>query len=125
MESDWIPVRFIDNEIEVGFDRPPTLRKKPKAPDTIIWGDEELRVMKVISEWFDTRRRGEMSRNMSEEHLRVAEQRGSWGVGRFFFRVRVEDGRVFDVYYDRAPKKAADRMGHWFLLREMEAQKRS
>ncbi len=124
MESDWIPVRFIDDEIEVSFDQPPTLRKKPKAPDTIIWGDETLHLTEVISAWFDTRRRGEMARNMSEEHLRVAERRGSWGVGRFFFRVRVEDGRVFDVYYDRAPKKAADRMGHWFLLREMKPGRR-
>jgi hypothetical protein len=120
MESDWIPARFIDNEIEVGFDRPPILRKKPKAPDTIIWGDENLRVTKVIAEWFDTHRRGDMSRNMAEEHLRLAERRGSWGVGRFFFRIKVEDGRVFDVYYDRAPNKASDRMGHWFLLREMK-----
>lgn len=121
MGSEWIPARFIDVEIEVSFDRPLTLRKKPKAPDTIMWGTENLRVAEVISEWFDTHRRGDMSRNMSEEHLRVAERSGSWGVGRFFFRLKVEDGRVFDVYYDRAPKKAADRMGHWFLLREMKA----
>jgi hypothetical protein len=120
MESDWIPVRFIDVKIEVGFDRPPILRKTPKAPNTIIWGDENLRVTEVLSEWKDTRRKGDMSRNMSEEHLRVAESRGSWGVGRFFYRLQVEDGRVFDVYYDRAPKKAADRMGHWYLFREMK-----
>jgi hypothetical protein len=120
MASDWIPARFIDVKIDVGFDRPSTLQKTPKAPNTIIWGDDELRVIEVISEWFDTRRKGDMSRNMSEEHLRVAESRGSWGVGRFFFRLRMEDGRVFDVYYDRAPKSAFDRRGHWYLLREMQ-----
>jgi len=36
-------------------------------------------------------------------------------------RVRVESGRIFDLYYDRAPRKAEDRKGSWFLLREMAA----
>jgi hypothetical protein len=63
-----------------------------------------------------------MSKNMKPAHLREAERRGSWGVGRFYFRVRTDKERIFDLYYDRAPKQAADRLGHWFLWREMAAQ---
>ena len=53
-----------------------------------------------------------------------AASRGSWGVGRLFFRVRVEDGRLFELYYDRAPKDAADRLGCWFLRCELEISAR-
>jgi hypothetical protein len=34
--------------------------------------------------------------------------------------VRTENGRVFDVYFDRAPKDTVDRKGSWHLLREMD-----
>jgi hypothetical protein len=120
MSSEWIPIRFIDVEIEVSFDRPPVVTKKPDAPDGFHWGDEQYRVREVLSKWFDYRRRGDMARNMRLHNLREAERRGSWGVGRFYFRVRTEDDRVFDLYFDRAPKKAADRKGHWFLWRELK-----
>jgi len=120
MSPDYRPVRFIDVEVDVGFDRSPALLKKPGAPNTIFWGQTRLRVEEVISEWFDTSRRGDMARNMQDAHLRVAEKRGSWGVGRFFFRVRTQDDRFFDLYFDRAPKGAGDRKGHWFLWRELE-----
>jgi hypothetical protein len=36
-----------------------------------------------------------------------------------FFRVRVEDERLFELYYDRAPKDAMDRLGYWFLRCEL------
>ena len=65
-----------------------------------------------------------MARNMQEAHLREASRRGSWGVGRFYFRVRTENGRIFDIYYDRAPEEAADRKGHWFIWRELTESKR-
>ena len=73
----------------------------------------------VIAEWSDYRRRGRMARNMSPQHAAAAQGKGSWGVGRFYFRVRVADGRVFDLYYDRAPVGAGDRAGHWFVWREL------
>jgi hypothetical protein len=56
---------------------------------------------------------------MRAEHGAVAESRGSWGVGRFYFRVRTLGGQVFDLYYDRAPKNVDERKGAWFLYREM------
>jgi hypothetical protein len=33
----------------------------------------------------------------------------------------MKGGRVFDIYYDRAPEAAGDRAGHWYLFREMRA----
>jgi hypothetical protein len=120
MTSELIPIRFIDAEIEVKFDKPPTRSKKPGAPDEFLWMNEKFRVREVLSAWFDYGRKGRMAMNMTPEHLQTASKRGSWGVGRYYFRVRVGTGRVFDLYFDRAPKDAGDRKGHWFLWRELE-----
>lgn len=121
MKPEWVPRRFIDEEIDVQFERSPLLTKKPNAPDGFTWDGISFQVSEVLSSWFDYRRRGRMTKNMKPAHLREATRRGSWGVGRFYFRVQTNDGRVFDLYYDRAPKEVADRAGHWFLWREMEA----
>ena len=112
--------RFIAEEIEVGFDRPPLLEKRPGCPDRFIWGDESFEISEKLAEWHDYRRRGRMARNMQPAHAAVAEQRGSWGVGRDYFRVRTVGGRVFELYYDRAPKDVDRRKGAWFLFRELE-----
>ena len=72
-----------------------------------------------LSEWVDFTRRGRMARNMAPVHAAVAAERGSLGVGRFYFRVRVETGQVFDLYYDRRINDVDDRLGHWFLYREL------
>ena len=119
--SDWIPIAFLDEEIEVFFEHVPLLSKHPHAPDGFAWRDQRFEVIEVLSEWADTGRRGKAAKNMSEAHLRTAARRGSWGVGRFYFRVRTDQQRVFDLYYDRAPKRAADRAGHWVLWRELGA----
>jgi len=60
-----------------------------------------------------------MSKNMQPQHAKVASQRGSWGVGKFYFDVLTQDNQVFRLYYDRAPKNAMDREGEWFLLAEL------
>lgn len=119
MESAWVPSRFIDAQIEVEFDRPPTLSKRPGPPDRFRWDCEEFHIVDLLGTWVDYGRRGDMSRNMQPAHLRVAAKRGSWGVGRFYFRVLTQVGRAFDLYYDRAPKDAGDRVGTWILWREL------
>jgi hypothetical protein len=119
---EWEPCRFIDEEIDVHFDRPPLLTKKPNAPDGFKWQGVPYRVSEVLSSWHDYRRRGRMAKNMKPARLRAATRKGSWGVGRLYFRVRTGEGRVFDLYYDRAPKQVADRVGPWYLWREMEAR---
>jgi hypothetical protein len=113
------PVRFIGEQIEVEFDQPPLLAKTPPCPDRFTWHDATVEITSVINQWSDYARRGRMARNMRPTHAAVAASRGSWGVGRFYFRVRTNDGRVFDLYYDREPKNADDRQGSWILYREM------
>jgi hypothetical protein len=113
------PLRFIGEPIQVEFDRPPLLEKKPGCPDRFLWRGKTYRVVEMLNEWHDYSRRGRMARNMRPEHAAAALRRGSWGVGRDYYRVRTESGRVFDLYYDRAPKGTRDRKGGWFLYREM------
>lgn len=122
MAVKYEPVQFISEEVEVHFDEPPLLTKRPHAPDGFRWQQEQHLARRVLSAWTDYERRGDMAKNMQPAHLRLARQRGSWGVGRFYFRLETEQGRVFDLYYDRAPEGAADRGGHWYLWRELEEQ---
>lgn len=114
---------FIGQEIEVSFDTPPTLEKKPGCPDRFTWQDTIFEISRLLDEWHDYRRRGRMAQNMRPAHLSVAEQRGSWGVGRDYYRVMTDNGRVFELYYDRAPKDADRRKGTWFLFQELPAAK--
>ena len=114
-------LRFIGEPIQAQFGKQPTLEKKPGCPDRFVWQDETYRVIEKLSEWHDYGRLGRMAHNMRPAHATVAARRGSWGVGRDYYRVRTDSGRVFDLYYDRAPKKAGDRKGAWFLYREMSS----
>jgi hypothetical protein len=97
----------------------PARPKAPPCPDGFIWEGQAYRVTGKLSEWTDFTRRGRMARNMRPTHAAVAAEHGSLGVGRFYFRVRVDTGQVFDLYYDRAIKDVDDRLGHWFLYREL------
>lgn len=109
---------FIDEPIEVIFHEEPLFSKVPPCPNAFIWREEFFPVIEMLETWQDYKRRGRYARNMREEHLRVALRRGSWGVGRFHFRVLVPEGRVFQIYYDRAPENVNDRSGSWFLFGE-------
>ncbi|HEY9088360.1 MAG TPA: DUF6504 family protein [Anaerolineaceae bacterium] len=112
------PLRFIGEPIQAVFDQPPLLEKRPPCPDGFTWREQIYRITELLEEWFDYSRRGRMARNMAPQHAAVASSRGSLGVGRFYFRVRVMDGRIFEIYYDRAPKDAANRKGSWMLMGE-------
>ena len=114
------PIRFIGQPIEVQFDVPPVLEKKPDCPDRFVWAGKTYQVVTMLSNWHDYGRKGRMAQNMQEGHATVAAARGSWGVGRDYFRVRTDSDRVFDLYYDRAPRK--NRKGEWFLYREVAAE---
>jgi hypothetical protein len=113
------PLRFIDEPIVVEFDQPPLLEKKPECPDRFVWRDRTYAVVELLGEWYDYSRRGWMARNMRPEHAMTARRRGSWGVGRYYYRVRADTGQAFDIYYDRAPQNIEDRKGAWFLYREV------
>ncbi|MCP5094391.1 MAG: hypothetical protein GY943_02430 [Chloroflexi bacterium] len=112
-------IRFIGEPITVEFDKFPTYSKKPPCPDRIIWRDETFLITECLQEWRDYQRRGRMSSNMRPANLKKAASRGSWGVGRYFFQVKVADGRLFELYYDRAPKGQNQRSGSWHLLRQI------
>jgi hypothetical protein len=119
--SDFTPLHFIDEPISVEFDQPPEMEKTPPCPNRFLWRGQVYGVVEMLSEWSDFTRRGKMSRNMRPSHAATASVRGSWGVGRFFFRVQTDSGQVFDLYYDRAPQDANRRKGQWFLYREMQS----
>lgn len=115
------PLRFIGEPVEVHFNQPPTLEKKPGPPDSFTWRGETFIITEILSEWHDYARYGRMARNMTAEHSRRAGQRGSWGVGQDYYRIQTSNGRIFDLYYDRAPKSVDQRKGAWFLDRELES----
>lgn len=114
-----MPLRFISEPVTVYFEYLPVLEKKPGCPSGFFWRGQGFRIVETIAEWHDYERRGRSARNMRPTHLSHAAQRGSWGVGKYFFRVVTEEGRIFDLYYDRAPKDADHRKGGWFLFREL------
>jgi hypothetical protein len=117
--TDLKPLNFINEPIDVHFDQAPALEKKPGAPDGFAWRGQTYRILELLSEWHDYQRRGRMARNMQPQHASVASGRGSWGVGQDYYRVRTDDGRIFELYYDRAPKGSDQRKGAWFLYREL------
>ena len=113
------PLSFIGESIKVHFDKPPLLEKTPDCPQKFTWREKTYHITEKLSEWVDFTRRGRMARNMSTEHAAAAAKRGSWGVGRYYYRVRTASDQIFDLYYDRAVKNVDDRKGAWYLFREM------
>jgi hypothetical protein len=111
--------RFIGEPILVEFDQPPLISKRPPCPSRFRWQEETFVIVANQQEWHDYERRGRMRMNMRPANLAKAAKRGSWGVGRFYFRVQVADGRVFDIYYDRAPKGQQQKEGSWHLYRQV------
>ena len=105
--------------IQAVFDSLPTYQKTPPCPNGFVWRGETYRIRQLLSEWVDYTRKGRMAKNMQPGHATLASRRGSWGVGRFSFEVETEGGRVFVIYYDRAPKDSSDRMGSWFIFGEL------
>ena len=118
---DYKPIHFIGEPVEVYFNQPPALEKKPGCPDAFTWHGVRYEVVELLSEWHDYQRRGRYARNMQDQHAAVASHRGSWGVGQDYFRVQTDRGQIFDLYYDRAPKGSDQRKGAWFLDKELES----
>jgi hypothetical protein len=117
---EYEPLHYIDEAIEALFDTPPTLEKKPGCPNGFVWQETTYKVIEMVSEWHDYGRRGKAAKNMRPSHAELAAVRGSWGVGRDWFRVRTETGQIFDLYYDRSPKGLDQRKGSWRLVKEMK-----
>ena len=122
LAENFKPLHFLDQPIEVLFDKPPAREKAPDPPNGFVWEGKTYRVIEMRSAWTDFKRRGRMARNMQPAHAAVASTRGSLNVGRYYFRVRVDNGQIFDIYYDRAMKNVDDRKGQWFVYREMREE---
>ncbi|HDQ73223.1 MAG TPA: hypothetical protein ENN19_14190 [Chloroflexi bacterium] len=114
-------IRFIGQPVTVAFDRPPAYEKKPGCPDRFDWRGETYHVHELLGEWHNYERRGRMANNMRPSHAVRASRTGSWGVGRYYFRVRTDTGRIFELYYDRASTSVDDRKGAWCLYRELSS----
>lgn len=110
---------FIAEPVDVHFTTPPAFSKKPPCPDGFTWQDQVFPISACLAAWVDFSRRGRMAKNMQPQHIQVAKQRGSWGVGRYYFDVQTQNMRCFRLYYDRAPADATDRTGTWILLAEL------
>ncbi|MCK4413048.1 MAG: hypothetical protein KAY32_05855 [Candidatus Eisenbacteria sp.] len=117
---DLRPETFIFEPVTVCFDTPPLFEKRPGCPQAFTWRGKPHTIQELLSEWHDYGRRGRMTHNMRPEHLVTARKRGSWGVGRDYFRVRTSDGRYFDLCYDRAPQDTRRRKGQWFVVQELK-----
>lgn len=117
--TELTPLHFLDQPIEPVFDTPPAREKTPDCPSGFVWEGRTYRVTEMLSAWSDFKRRGRMAQNMRPEHAAVASTRGSLNVGRFYFRVKVDSGQIFDIYYDRAMKNVDERKGQWLVYREM------
>lgn len=120
---DFEPIRFINEPVQAVFDKPPLLEKKPGCPTSIYWREEEFSIIEIISEWHDYQRCGRMGKNIKPSHTSTAKFRGSWGVGQDYYRIKTNQGRIFDIYFDRAPQDANHRKGNWFIYRELKLQK--
>ena len=119
MTDNYQPIHFLDRPIETSFDTPPAREKIPDCPNGFVWENKTYRITEMLSSWSDFTRRGKMARNMRPAHAVVASGRGSLNVGRFYFRVKVDTGQIFDIYYDRAMKNVDERKGQWFIYREL------
>ncbi len=105
------PKHFIGETIEVKFDTPPAFEKTPDCPEGFVWNGKAFLIVEVLSQWSDFGRSGAMTYNMRPSNMKKALRRGSYGVGRFYFRVRTQSEQIFEMYYDRAVKNVDHRKG--------------
>ena len=121
--TDDLPARFIGAPIQVEHDQPPALEKRPGPPDRFAWEGRAYRVVAVLQEWHDYQPRGKSLafyvKEQGSYRAKAARRRGSWGVGRDYYRVRTDTGETFDLYYDRDPHGPGRRKGSWFLFRQV------
>ena len=109
---------FIGQEIRVGYQKDQSAQKSPACPDYFFWEEMTFAIAQIEREWKEFTRKGRATHNMRPAHHERAQKSGSWGVGRFYFRVLTECGRVFEIYYDRAPRNRENRQGKWFVYAE-------
>jgi hypothetical protein len=108
---------FISDEVEPIFEREPALKKRTGVPDGFLWKGNTFRIVELLAEWHDYSKQREVSPTRRGQ-TQLDRQHGSWGLGRDYYRVRTQDGQVFELYYDRRPRRGA--IGIWVLRRGVE-----
>ncbi|MBU6998752.1 MAG: hypothetical protein HXS41_05470 [Theionarchaea archaeon] len=113
---------FYCEPITVTFNREPLLEKKTGPPSAFVWRETSYTIIAVLRTWHDYNQRGRLDFLYDEKRGNAPRmtlgKRGSWGVGRDYYRVETDSGEVFDLYYDRAPRK--HKKGEWILLKKVE-----
>ena len=114
-------MEFYSEPITVAFSTKPLLEKKQGLPHAFIWRGKVYTIVNLIKEWHDYKKRGKMEEFYSEKRGNAPEMksstRGSWGVGRDYYRVLTDSGDIFDIYYDRRPL-GQRKKGEWVLLKK-------
>jgi hypothetical protein len=114
-------MHFIGAEITVELPESFHLEKKPPPPLALTWAGERFEVAEMLAEWHRYGRAEIRTQGGRPPYAqRSGRTQGSWGVGRVYYRLRTVNGRLFDLYYDRAPKGQI-RSGAWVLWRELES----
>jgi hypothetical protein len=107
---------FVGEEIRVDFENDFILEKKPPCPDSFTWRGATYGVEALVSSWFDHERKGKLARNMRDTHLKRARNKGSWGSGRYYFKILDDKNRIAVLYYDRTPRDVHNKKGVWILF---------
>jgi hypothetical protein len=110
-----VPIRFINEVIEVQHAQPLLYAKTPTPPKEFIWQEKTFFVKEILLEWKDFDRRGKSSHNMRPSSQLKAAKRGSRGVGRFHYQVLTQDDQVFQLYFDRSSWDQDTQTGEWIL----------
>ena len=108
---------FISDQIEPWFDEEPTLLKRTGVPTGFVWRGERHEIAALLAEWHDYSKSREPG-NTRRTQATLDRQRGGWGTGRDYYRVRTTEGRTFDLYYDRRPR-SREIIGSWILYQEL------
>jgi hypothetical protein len=93
--------RFIDDRIEVELEG--TIRQ----PRAIVWRGARIKVADILHVW-------------SDWGFSVAATQRNWRTRRHrnYYRIRTEDGRLFEIYLDRGTKPGREA---WFLFQELDS----
>ncbi len=113
--------RFVGEEITPLFAEEPELEKKTGVPSGFKWRGQDYGIRRLVKEWHDYdqgRGGGGYDAGRPPFGQRNVLQRGSWGQGKDYYRVLLDDGRLVDIYYDRRPKNRKEK-GRWVLFREL------
>ncbi len=106
--------------ITVEFEKEPLLEKKTGPPDRVVWRGKLYTIISVENEWHNYDKCGKTEKFYNQKRgnaLKMKSRKGSWGVGKDYYKVKTDTGEVFVIYYDRQPKKV--KKGQWILLKKV------